>query len=108
MQEVEVVIDESGLTCTTVNPLGERPVFKNKFWSKIFLDQPFINHLNKCDKWAEAESVRKTYVISNHDQLESLCDCVYSKYECEYPKCLKYSPGTKHRAVINEGKATIL
>lgn len=102
---MQVIINEGGLTCTTVNHLGGYPSPRSKA-EKIIDKKQFESYENDCNKraaWHKAQSERQTFEIE-HECEEGVCSV-------EIPLSLKTRcrliPGTTHEAQIVNGKAVI-
>lgn len=95
---VEVIINEGGLTCTTTNPLGEKPI--------ILRDSENSVGPEEYKAWQQAEKDRITY-----DILMPPCPPLIDRETGEehyFPSMHKYKVGTIHRARIENDKAVIL
>lgn len=122
MQEVEVVIDESGLTCTTVNQYEDPTecsggfcrdcADSNGFCTNSVLIK-FCNPEKQLEAWKQAESERKMYKIdniqctSNSENNKVLSVCLKpSRLFQENFRWVEI--GSIHKAKIINGNATIL
>lgn len=117
-EEIEVVINQDGthaIFVQTRSEAHEQMKLGNKFtattWRSVSnFNKIMLRFWMKKYKYTKSKLKRgiDLYEIANHDKLEALCDCVYGRVECIYPKCIKYAVGTKHQARIVNKKAVIL
>lgn len=97
---MKVIINADGRTCTTVNPLGDKPELKNYRSDERFtFRDEGRKYIRDIKKWQKAQDERQTFEIDFSLSNRSKRVFVNGFY--------RYDPGTTHSAEIVNGKAVI-
>lgn len=93
---MKAIINNDGVTCTTVNPLGEKP----KYFTTENSDLHSTTWIDLASEWQQAEADRKTYEIE--------CVCInHHTGETRGEFCLCFIPGSTYEIEVINNKARI-